>query len=48
MGLAASGFGFVDLYFALQPSLRCLPAMNDIDPEAFDIRIESPPTESSE
>lgn len=48
MGLAASGFGFVGLYFALQPSLRRLPAMNDIDPEAFDIRIESSPTESSE
>ena len=37
MGLAAFGFGFVGLYFALRPRLRRLPAMNDIDPDEFNV-----------
>ena len=43
MGLAAAGFGFVGLYFALRPSLRRLPAMNDVDPAEFDVHVDSPP-----
>lgn len=41
MGLAAFGFGFAGLYFAVRPRLRRLPAMNDIDPDEFN--VESPP-----
>ena len=43
MGLAAAGFGFAGLYFALRPSLRRLPAMNDVDPAEFDVHVDSPP-----
>lgn len=41
MGLAAFGFGFVGLCFALRPSLRDLPAMNNVDPAAFNIRTSA-------
>jgi MFS family permease len=41
MGLTAFGFGFVGLCFALRPSLRCLPAMNNVDPAEFNIRDPS-------
>lgn len=41
MGLAAFGFGFAGFYFALVPSLRSLPAITDVDPAAFDIRLDS-------
>jgi MFS family permease len=41
MGLAASGFGFVGLWFALRPSLRDLPAMSDVDPTEFNIHDTS-------
>jgi MFS family permease len=47
MGLAAFGFGFAGLYFALRPSLRRLPAMNDIDPTEFNIGVESPSSPKS-
>ena len=47
MGLAAFGFGFAGLYFALRPSLRGLPAMNDVDPAAFGVRVDSPTTKGS-
>jgi MFS family permease len=43
MGLAALGFGFVGIYFAVRPSLRRLPAMNDVDPSALDVDVDSPP-----
>jgi hypothetical protein len=43
MGLAAAGFGFVGLYFALRPSLRQLPAVNSADPTEFDVYVDSPP-----
>jgi hypothetical protein len=41
MGLAAFGFGFVGLYFALRPPLRELPSMNDITPDEFNVDVES-------
>lgn len=41
MAVAAFGFGFVSLYFAIRPRLRHLPAMNDIDPTEFNIRDTS-------
>lgn len=47
MTVAGLGFGFVSLYSALRPRLRRLPAMNDIDPSEFNIRVESPPTPES-
>lgn len=40
-GLAAAGFVFVGLCFALQPSLRTLPAVSDADPAAFGVRVDS-------
>ena len=42
MAVAAVSFAFVSLYFAIRPRLRHLPAMNDIDPAAFGVDIESP------
>ncbi len=41
MGLAAFGFGFVGLYFAVRPGLRHLPAVADVGPSTFDIRVDS-------
>ena len=41
MGLAAFGFGFAGLYFALRPSLRRLPAVDDADPTDFDLDADS-------
>ncbi len=38
MGLAAFGFGFVGLYFALRSPLRNLPAMRDVTPADIGIR----------
>lgn len=38
MGMAAVGFGFAGLYFALQPTLRGLPAMTNVDPREFNVR----------
>ncbi len=43
MGLAASGFGFVGLYFAVRRPLRRLPAIDDVDPAQFDLGVDSPP-----
>lgn len=48
MGLAAVGFGFVGLYFALRPTLRGLPAMTDVDPAAFNVRVDAPPSTKSD
>lgn len=42
MALTSVGFGVVALYFVSQPRLRTLPAMNDLDPGAFDVGIGSP------
>jgi Transmembrane secretion effector len=41
--MAAAGLtlGFVSLAYAVRPRLRCLPAMNDIDPEEFGIGLDS-------
>ena len=47
MALAALGFGFVGLYFASRPSLRRFPAMDDVDPAAFDVHVDSPPASKS-
>jgi MFS family permease len=47
MAVAASGFGFVSLYFALRPRLRHLPAMNNIDATEFSIRDTSPSSPES-
>ncbi|OLZ39395.1 MFS transporter [Natrinema saccharevitans] len=41
MELAAGGFGFAGLYFALRTRLRSIPAITDINPERFDICTES-------
>lgn len=41
IGLAAFGFGFAGLYFVLRPSLRRLSAVDDIDPEEFNVQVES-------
>ena len=41
MAVGGLTFGFVSLYSLLRPRLRRLPAMNDIDPAAFDMRAES-------
>ncbi|MFB6155969.1 MAG: MFS transporter [Haloferacaceae archaeon] len=38
MGLAAFGFGFAGVYFALRPSLRGLPATSEAQPEHFGVR----------
>jgi MFS family permease len=38
MGLAALGFGFVGIYFALRPSLRRLPATIEAEPDDFGVR----------
>lgn len=48
MAVAAFGFGFVSLYFAIRPRLRHLPAMNNIDSAEFNIRdtSSSPPGNS--
>ena len=43
MGLAAAGFGFVGICFALRPSPCRLPAMNSVGPAGFDNRVDSPP-----
>lgn len=43
MGLAAFGFGFMGLWFALRPSLRGLPAISDVDPTDFNIHGTSSP-----
>lgn len=43
MGLAASGFGFVAVYFGLRPSLRGLPSTADAGPTDFGVRVEAPP-----
>ncbi|WP_323192164.1 MFS transporter [Halostella sp. PRR32] len=45
MAVAGLLLGFVSLFYAARPRLRRLPAMNDIDPEEFDISVDSP-TES--
>lgn len=44
MVLAAAGFGFVGLYFALHPTLRRLPAITDIGPAAVGMQVDAPPT----
>ena len=38
MALAAFGFGFVGIYFALRPSLRRLPATSEAEPDDFGVR----------
>ncbi|WP_227357077.1 MFS transporter [Haladaptatus salinisoli] len=43
MAIAGSTLGFASLVYAVRPRLRRLPAMNDIDPEEFDIGLDSPP-----
>lgn len=42
MGLAAVGFGFAGLYFAIRPPLRGLPAMTNVDRSEFNIQMDSP------
>jgi MFS family permease len=46
LALAASGFGFMGLWYALRPPLRALPAIADVDPAAFDIERASPSGET--
>lgn len=43
MAVAGLIHGFVGLFYAVRPCLRRLPAMNDIDPAEFDIRLDSLP-----
>lgn len=40
MGLAASGFGFVGLYFAVHGALRRLPPVAGMDPSTFALGLE--------
>jgi len=40
MALAASGFGFVGLYFAVRPTLRQIPAISAATPETFGLDFE--------
>ena len=41
MAVAAFGFAFVSLYFAIRPRLRSLPAMDDIGQGEFGVRVRS-------
>lgn len=47
MALAGLGYGLVSLYSAFRPRLRNLPAMNNIDPDKFNMQIESPTVSES-
>jgi MFS family permease len=40
MALASVGFGFTAVYVLVRPPLRRLPAVQDADPEDFDVRVE--------
>lgn len=47
--VAALGFGFAGLYFAVRPSLRRLPAVCEMGPTVFDIDADTPtPTERTD
>lgn len=48
MALASSGFGFISLYFATQPRLRRLPAINELEPEEPIIFSASSSSESND
>lgn len=39
MVLTAFGFGSVSVYFLIEPELRCLPAINELDTTDYDFRI---------
>lgn len=41
MGMAAFGFGFAGLYFALRPSLRGLPSIKNVNRSELNITIDS-------
>ncbi|MDS0261086.1 MFS transporter [Haloarcula sp. S1CR25-12] len=41
MGLAAGGFGFAGLYFALRSPLRGVPAVKDVGPEKLDVHAQT-------
>lgn len=43
MAVAGLMLGFVSLFYAVRPRLRRLPAMNDINPEEFNICLDSLP-----
>lgn len=40
MAIGGVGYGLVSIYSAFRPPLRGLPAMNNIDPDEFDIQVE--------
>jgi hypothetical protein len=48
MGLAASGFGFVGLYFAARPTLRQIPAISVATPETFGLEFEASTADTEE
>jgi MFS family permease len=48
MALAAGGFGFVGLYFALHPALRTLPPIDEVDQAAVGVDVDAPPAAERE